>query len=286
MKTHADLSGDGGSDILGQVVEQRRRVAQRLASVGAVVAVASGKGGVGKSTVTALLAEALAARGDRVGVVDADVNGPCVPRLLGVAGRRPRLTDEGLVPPETASGVAVMSSDLFLAGEDEPVRYAGPRDDAYTWRPTAEMTTVREFLSGTAWGKRDWLLLDLPPGAERLPSVLGIVPGLAGVLVVTIASPLALRVVGTSVTVAREHGVRLLGLVENMAARPCAACGEPAALFGEPGDVERAADQMGIPLVARIPFDAALADGSATGAVTPELTGLADRLAASVTEHR
>lgn len=261
MKTYGDLaaSGDGGSGILDQVIEQRRQVAANLASIGHVVAVMSGKGGVGKSTVTIGLASALAARGQRVAVLDADLNGPSIPRLLGLHHRRAMLTNDGLMPPETAGGVAVMSTDLFLFGEDEPLRYDGPRDDAYTWRPTAEIATLRELLTSTTWGRRDWLLLDLPPGAERITNLLTLLPRIAGAVVVTVGSALSLRIVKKSVTVAKDHAVPIAGLVENMAGYACRKCRHVGPLFGQPGAAEHAAREMGLPFLGAIPHEPTVA---------------------------
>jgi ATP-binding protein involved in chromosome partitioning len=257
MKAYSDLSaaGDGGSDILAQVLEQRRLVAQNLEPIRSILAVMSGKGGVGKSTVTVGLAHALTARGDSVAILDADLNGPSIPRLLGLHDRRPLLTRDGLVPPQTDSGIGCMSTDLFLGGDDEPLRYEGPADDAYTWRPTAEITTLRELLANTAWRRRDWLLLDLPPGADRLPNVLTLLPQLAGALVVTLGSALSLRSVRKSVTVARDHGVQIVGLVENMSGYACNDCHSLGPLFGPPEAALLAATAMRIPLLAAIPHD-------------------------------
>ena len=269
MKKYSDVEGDGGSDVLGQVMAQRRQLAERLASVRHVVAVASGKGGVGKSTICAGLAMALARRGDSVAVLDADLNGPSLPRLLGLSGGRVRLEAGGLGQPEAALGIRVMSSELFLGGDDEPLRYEGPRGDAYTWRPTAEATTLREFLAYTEWGERDWLLVDMPPGAERLPTLLDLVPRLAGAVFVTLGSPVSLRVVRKSLAVAKEHGVTVLGVVENMAGYCCEGCGTLGPLFGRPGEAEAAATEVGVPFLGAVPFDAGVAVAAEEGTALP-----------------
>lgn len=286
MKTHRDLSGDGGSDVEGQVAAQRQAVARRLRPIGSVVAIASGKGGVGKSTVTVQLARALRRRGESVAVLDADLNGPSLPHLLGLPSGGARPGEHGLVPPETEDGIAVMSTDLFLRGEDEPLRYEGPAADPFAWRGAAEATTLREFLAQTAWGERDWLLLDLPPGADRLPNLLGLLPALAGVAFVTVGSTVSLRVVRKAITVAKDNAVPLLGLVENMAGYACAECRHVGPLFGLPGAASAMAADLGLPLLASIPFDPGLADES-DGAGTPSDTalGATDRLAAMIEER-
>jgi ATP-binding protein involved in chromosome partitioning len=290
MKTYSDLQGDGGSNVLEQVVAQRRQVAERLANVRHVVAVMSGKGGVGKSTVTASLASVLAHAGQRVGIVDADLNGPSIPALLALPAAPPRVGTAGLVPPESSLGVRVMSSGLYLESADDPLRYQGPREDPFTWRPTAEATTLREFLGNTVWGTLDWLLLDLPPGAERLPALLGLLPRLAGAVVVTLASPLSLASVRKSITSARDHDVRILGLVENMAASPCEACGSVTPFHGEANAVERVADELELPWLGALPMDPQLVAAAehGTAVLTQDETSptrrAIQRLADSLTE--
>jgi ATP-binding protein involved in chromosome partitioning len=265
MKRYRDLAGDGGSDIAGQVAEQQARLAARLAAIRRTVAVVSGKGGVGKSSITANLAAALAAEGDAVGVLDADLNGPSIAKMLGVRGQRLGLTPAGVEPVRAAHGIRVVSMDLLLATDETPVVWDAPTQlEAHTWRGTMEASALREFLADTAWGALDWLLLDLPPGADRLPTVAGLVPGLGGAVVVTIPSDVSHLVVKRSVTLARETGVPLLGLVENMAGYACATCGALGALFDGPGG-ERTAAELGIPFLGRVPFDPRLAAAADQG---------------------
>ena len=218
MKGHRDIAGDGGSNIVGQVAAQQARLAARMASIRASVAVVSGKGGVGKSSVTANLAAALAARGLAVGVLDADLNGPSLGKMLGVRGQTLRVEAAGVRPAVSAEGIRVLSMDLLLPGDDTPVVWDAPTQaEAHTWRGTMEGTALREFLMDTAWGALDVLLIDLPPGADRLPTLLDLLPGLTGAVVVTIPSAVSHLVVRRAMTLARERGARLLGLVENMA---------------------------------------------------------------------
>ncbi|MFQ5521551.1 MAG: P-loop NTPase, partial [Candidatus Methylomirabilia bacterium] len=189
MKSYRDIAGDGGSNIAAQVDAQNARLRQRLARIRRKVAVVSGKGGVGKSTVTANLAAAMATQGLRIGVLDADVNGPCMGKLLGVRGRSLQTSPDGIVPPEGPMGIKVVSMDLLLPSDETPVTWQGPtQQESFMWRGMMEANALREFLADTAWGELDLLLVDLPPGTDRISHLTGLLPDLAGCLIVTVAS--------------------------------------------------------------------------------------------------
>jgi len=259
MKRYRDIVGDGGSGIVSQVEEQQRRLAKRLALVRHVVAVVSGKGGVGKSSVAANLAPAVARDGLAVGVLDADLNGPSIAKMLGVRGQSLPLTAEGVLPPTTPQGIRVMSMDLLLPSDETPVTWeATTQAESHVWRGNMEANALREFFADTAWGSLDLLLVDLPPGADRLTTVAGLVPAITGAVVVTIPSEVSHLVVKKSISVAREARVPILGLVENMAGYVCGACGAVGALFHGPGG-EGVAAEVGIPFLGRIPFDPRMA---------------------------
>jgi ATP-binding protein involved in chromosome partitioning len=248
MKRYRDIPGDGGSDVAGQVAAQQARLHRRLADVRHIVAVVSGKGGVGKSTVSASLASAFALDGWQTGVLDADLNGPTIAKMLGVRGRRLSVAGDAVEPPTTPLGVKVMSMDLLLEADDAPLTWQAPTQaEAHTWRGTMEAQALREFVADTAWGRLDVLVVDLPPGTDRLATVAALLPGLAGALILTIPADVAHLVVRKSITVARQAGVPVLGLVENMAG-----------LFPGPDAAAVAAD-AGIPFVGRVPFDRGLA---------------------------
>jgi ATP-binding protein involved in chromosome partitioning len=173
MKGYRDIAGDGGSNIVEQVVAQQGRLAARMASVRATVAVVSGKGGVGKSSITANLAGALAARGLRVGVLDADLNGPSMGKMLGVRGQTLRVAPDGVQPAVSAEGIRVLSMDLLLPGDDTPVVWEAPTQaESHTWRGTMEGTALREFPDrhGVGGARR-------PP--DRSPAGLGPAPDAA-----------------------------------------------------------------------------------------------------------
>jgi ATP-binding protein involved in chromosome partitioning len=253
-RRYGDIVGDGGSGIAAQVAEQQDRARARLATVGATVAIVSGKGGVGKSSITANLAAALAMGGWRVGVLDADLNGPSMAKMLGVRGRTLVVGPAGVEPPVTALGVKVMSMDLLLETDDAPLQWrASTQREAHTWRGAMEASALREFLTDTSWGDLDALLLDLPPGTDRLATLGSLVPRLTGIVVVTIASEVAQLVVGRSITAANATGAPVLGLVENMAG-----------LLRGP-DAGALAARAGIPLLGRVPFDAELAAAADRG---------------------
>lgn len=262
-KRYRDIAGDGGSNIAGQVEAQQARLRERLSRVRGIVAVVSGKGGVGKSSITANLAACFALDGWQVGVLDADLNGPTMAKMLGVRGGKLVVRDGGVEPPRNALGVKVMSMDLLLPSDAAPLMWDAPtQDEAHTWRGTMEANALREFLADTDWGVLDLLLIDLPPGTDRLHTVTSLVPVLAGSLVITIPSDVSQLVVRKSLTVAAQGRAPILGLVENMAG-----------LFPGP-DVEALAREAGTPFLGRIPFDAELAQcadrGEAFVAVAPE----------------
>lgn len=250
-RTYNEVEEDAGADIVRQVEAQHRRLAERLASVDRVWLVASGKGGVGKSMIAANLAAALGARGARVGALDADLNGPSLARMLGVEPGPLRVDDHGLHPAAGAGGTRVLSTDLLLATPDTPVRW-GRQEAAEVTRSALETSALREFLGDVAWGALDHLLLDLPPGTDRLERALALVQEPAGILVITTPSEAAGRVVRRSLRVARDAGAAH-AIVANMAGYICPDCGSRHDLFG--ADAASAlADETGTELWAEIPF--------------------------------
>lgn len=262
MKSYKDLAGsDGGSGIVAQVQEQAQRIQSRLASIRHTVAVMSGKGGVGKTAVAVNLAASLAQLGYAVGVLDADINGPSVAKMLGVRGASLRPGASFVEPVRSQQGIAVMSMDLLLPGDATPVRWDAPTNqDSFTWRGIMEVTALRELLSDTQWGPLDYLIIDLPPGPERMQNVSSVLPTLGGSIVVTIPSEVSLLVVKKAVTVARDAlSAPLIGLVCNMAYHLCPSCGARETLFSGPSAQEMARD-LGVLLLAEVPFDPRLAE--------------------------
>lgn len=269
IRTYAELEGRDASDLGGQVAAQAERVRERLRDVRHVVAVASGKGGVGKSLVTAALAVAAGRRGRRAALLDADLNGPTSARLLGLESETLRLREDAVVPPRTEGGVAVMSTSLLLE-EGVPLTWREPGSESFVWRGAQERGVVREFLSDVAWGPCDLLLVDLPPGTQRMLELWELVPRLAGVVAVTLPSEASRASVARGLELCRRRGIPLLGLVENMAGVRCGACGAPGPLF--PGDAgDRLAAAFGVPLLGRIPFAARTAELAEAGRLAEAL---------------
>jgi ATP-binding protein involved in chromosome partitioning len=266
MKTYADIVGDGGSNIVAQVQQQAARLQHRLSHVHHIVGVVSGKGGVGKSVVTVNLATACAMQGLRVGVLDVDINGPSIAKMLGVRSYLPTVTPNGVLPARGPCDMRVMSMDLFLPDDATPVMWRAPtQQDAYVWRGTMEMTTVREMLTDTVWGDLDCLFLDLPPGPDRLPNIAGLLPFMAGMIMVTIPSQVSQLVVSKSLTLAKAVlPNRIIGLVDNMQGYACADCQTLRPLFPESGSADTARS-LQVPYIGGIPFDPALARAADQG---------------------
>ena len=276
--------------MLEQVVGQHERLAERLASVGSLIAVASGKGGVGKSAVTANLAAALAMRGFRVGAVDADLNGPSLGRMLGVSGMRLGDHADGVEPPEGVQGIRVMSMELLQDSENSPLRWLEPDSGKFTWQSTIETGVLREFLADVVWGDLDFLLIDVPPGTDKIGRLLELLPGLDQALLVTTPSETARFVVSKSLRLVSEAGVEVVGLVANMTEHECSQCGHRSSLFTSEG-AERLAKESGVPLWASIPFDPRLGVSTDLGeplvtkepeaAASRAILALADRVEAA-----
>ncbi len=220
---------------------QRMRPAADFGSA-VVIAVASGKGGVGKSTVTANLAAALAGRGLRVGAVDADIYGFSLPALLG-ATEPPAATAEKRLLPTLASGVRLLSMDFFV-----------PAGQAVVWRGPMLGKALTEFLSHADWGELDYLLLDLPPGTGDVAlDIHEMLPG-SREIVVTTPDPLAGRVAIRAGQMAQKTGHTVLGVVENMSFLRCGHCGQELHPFGEGGGRHVAEGLGGVPVLARVPL--------------------------------
>ena len=208
-----------------------------------VIGVVSGKGGVGKSLVTSLLASKMQKLGCAVGILDADVTGPSIPKAFGIAN--PLTADaDGIVPASTASGIKVVSTNLMLPKDDVPVAWRGP----------VVSNAIRQFYSETSWGDIDYLFVDMPPGtSDVLLTVFQSMP-VDGIVTVSAPQELVAMIVGKAVNLAHDMDVELLGLVENMAYFKCDECGKEHHVFGEPQGAA-VAERYDIPAYATLPID-------------------------------
>ncbi len=242
--TSSPSHAGGGAPHGGRGVLQRMDKGQ----VRHVVAVGSGKGGVGKSSVTALLAAELRRRGRTVGILDADITGPSIPKLLGLTGP---LTDrgEGIEPAVSRVGIPVVSSQFMVEDEQTPV----------IWRGPLVTRLITQFFGSVHWGALDYLLIDMPPGTSDVPlTVFQTIP-IDGMVFVLTPQDLAALIVKKAMNMARELHVPLLGVVENMAWMRCAHCGEKTELFG-PSRVGKVAEEYGVPVLAHLPVVAAVSE--------------------------
>jgi len=242
IRTYRDLTEADRSGLVDQIVAQRRRVTDRLATVRRVLAVMSGKGGVGKSFVTAGLARALVRAGRATGVLDADFNGPTAPQLLRIPVASCTLHDGVIEPLVSAEGVRCFSM-AFLVEDGRPLAFRGPETEGHVWRETLEAAALREFLADVAWGTLDQLLVDLPPGVQRFQELTELLAVPPAVLAVTIPTAESRDAVRRALRGAVERKALLLGVVENMVGGPFA---------GSAAD--DLAAEFGIPVLARIPF--------------------------------
>jgi ATP-binding protein involved in chromosome partitioning len=256
FRTYHEVESRDGSGIGEQVAEQRARLEERLATIGAVVLIASGKGGVGKSAITANLAVALTRLGASVGALDADLNGPSLGRMLGVSGHRLIDTPAGVQPAAGAGGVRVMTAELLQEDAGAPLRWRGPPGDTSLWQGLAETGMLREFLADVTWDGLDFLLIDAPPGTDRIRRLLDLVPQPDLSLLIATPAEITRFVVGRSARLLCDAGVHNVALVANM--MPIGSA--------EAADVVRAlAQETGLPVVASIPLDPQLAHATDRG---------------------
>ena len=275
MKSYHEIRGDGGSHVAEQVEAQRGRMERALDGVRHVVAVGSGKGGVGKSTLTLGLAHALRRTGRAVAVLDADLNGPTQARLAGLEGV-PLVPDGAgaLQFPRDGAGVGVVSLG-GLVPDTRSVDFATvARGDSHVWRATREFAFLTQLSGSVAWGALDLLLVDLPPGAERTFQFAEFLGPAAAFVLVTTPSALSRSVVSRSIAALGTAPNRLLGYVENMSGYRCPGCDAVRPLFPP----LREAD-LGIPCLGRVPFDPGLAAGPAA---LPEVDGVATAIEAAL----
>ena len=259
----------------GASVPSDAALRDRMAQIRHKILVFSGKGGVGKSTVAANLAASLAARGNRVGLLDIDFHGPSIPHLLGISGQRPASRGSTITPLEARPNLFVMSLGLLLENAD----------DAVIWRGPMKMGVIQQLLRDVEWGACDYLILDSPPGTGDEPlSVCQSVPDPDGAVLVTTPQELAVNDVRKSVAFCRKLALPVLGIIENMSGFVCPACGETMAVLKADGG-RKLAEDMRVPFLGSIPMDMQVMNASDSGRLfATELPGshAAEAFSASV----
>ena len=232
-----------------------RAPANPKSNVKKVIAVVSGKGGVGKSTITASLAVAMNRRGKSVGVLDADITGPSIPKAFGLRGRLDG-TEDGILPAQSQTGIQVVSLNLLTENETDPV----------IWRGPVIAGVVTQFWSETVWGDVDYLFVDMPPGTGDVPLTVFQSLPVDGIIVVTSPQELVGMIVAKAVNMAKLMNIPILGLVENYSYFQCPDCGKQHAIFGQ-SHLDETAAQLGLPVLARLPIDSSVALACDTGLV-------------------
>lgn len=232
-------------DIAAQIIEMQKKIRERMSKVKYKIAVMSGKGGVGKTTVASNLAFALANKKYKVGILDADIYGPDVPIAVGVKEKFPMVMNGVIVPFKGPLDVRVMSIQFLLEKDDQPV----------IWRGPLVGKVIQQFLSDVAWEELDFLIIDLPPGTgDEALTVMQNIPDLTGIVVVVTPQKIALHDAKKAVNMAKVVGVPVLGVIENMSGFRCPHCGKITYIFGKGGG-EEAAKELGIPFLGALPLD-------------------------------
>lgn len=245
-----------GSDCPSRHQPIPKEAANEMSRIGRVIGVVSGKGGVGKSLVTGLLASALQKSGKQAAVLDADITGPSIPKLFGV--EKPALgNDEGLLfPADSESGVRLMSINLLLESQTDPV----------VWRGPVIAGVVKQFWSDVVWGEVDYMFVDMPPGTGDVPLTVFQSLPVDAILVVTTPQSLVSMIVEKAVNMAAMMNIPVLGIVENMSYFTCPDCGKELKVFGE-SHVGEIAGRHGLPLLGRLPIDPAVAAACDAGRI-------------------
>lgn len=235
-----------------------------------IYAVVSGKGGVGKSSVTSLLATAMQTRGHQAAILDADVTGPSIPKMFGINGNA-ETNNVVIFPRESSGGVRVMSVNLLLPNHEDPV----------VWRGPVISGVIQQFFTDVAWGDVDYMFVDMPPGTGDVPLTVFQSLKIDGIIVVTTPQDLVGLIVGKAIKMAEMMNVPVLGLVENMSYFTCPDCGKKHSIFGQ-SKTDEVASKFGVPVLAKLPIDTktpALADkGAIELADTEPLQGVINKI--------
>lgn len=244
----SDCAGCAHADSCSSKPVDFRKPANQFSNIKKVIGVVSGKGGVGKSMVTASLARMMRKKGYNVGILDADITGPSIPKMYGIHEKA--LGDEsGIFPREAADGTKIMSINLLLENESDPV----------IWRGPVIANVVTQFWTDVMWGELDYLFVDMPPGTGDVPLTVFQSLPVDGVVIVSSPQDLVKMIVKKAYGMARQMNIPVLGIVENYSYLVCPDCGKKISVFGE-SHVEEVAAELSIPVLGRMPIDAALAE--------------------------
>ena len=228
-----------------QMQSEQESIRRRIKQIKRKILILSGKGGVGKSTVAVNLAVSLALSGKRVGLLDIDIHGPSIPKILNLEGRRVLSLEDALLPIEMLEKLKVMSIGFLLR----------ERDDAVIWRGPMKYQMIKQFLKDVQWGDLDFLIVDSPPGTGDEPlSVVQLLENADGAIIVTTPQDVALSDVRKGITFCRNLSLPVIGVLENMSGFICPKCGERTDIF-KSGGGEHMAGQMNVPFLGRIPID-------------------------------
>ena len=220
-----------------------------------VIGIVSGKGGVGKSLVTSLLASSMRKKGYETAVLDADITGPSIPKMFGLSGKA-QTCEEEILPVESANGTKIMSVNLLLDDETDPV----------IWRGPLIAGTVKQFWTDVRWGNVDYMFVDMPPGTGDVPLTVFQALPVDGIIVVTSPQDLVSMIVGKAVKMAKMMNIPVIGIVENMAYYECPTCHDKHYIFGK-NDIESLAEEYHIGITAEIPIDPSLAKACDEGRI-------------------
>lgn len=235
--------------------KQQEAIKKNLQRIKQVIVVLSGKGGVGKSTVSTNLALTLAQQGKQVGLLDCDMHGPTIPTMLGLHDTRIMESKEGLKPVQATENLKVLSMGFLLKNQD----------DAIIWRGPMKMGAIRQLIGDFSWGNLDYLIIDLPPGTGDEPlSIAQIIPKITGAVIVTTPQDVALVSVRKSITFVHKLKIPVIGIIENMSGFTCPHCGKHVDIF-KTGGGKKAADDFQLPFLGSIPLDPSIVETGDAG---------------------
>ena len=238
--------------------QETTKISNKLSKIKHKIVVLSGKGGVGKSTVAANLALSLSEKGYQIGLLDSDIHGPTIPKILGVEDKKPEISNTGINPVSVQPKLKVMSIGFLLSRRDDPV----------IWRGPLKMGAIKQFLGEVNWGELDYLIVDLPPGTGDEPlSIAQLIPKSDGAIIVTTPQDVALLSVRKSINFVKKMNMPIIGIIENMSGFKCPHCSKAVDIFKTGGGLKASKDYM-IPFIGKIPIDPKIVESGDTGDIS------------------